>query len=402
MPSFAQVSIALFAFTALVSAAPTETSRQSDGGIRLNQIAAGYSVKSGHVALAQALQKYKLPVPEKVAARAAADLQKGSVTTTPQENDIDYLTPVTIGRNTLNLDIDTGSSDLWVLSTKSPKDLSSGHKLYNPSTGKLVKGATWSIFYADFSFAEGIVYTDKVSVGGVAASKQAVEVAIQASGSFVSNKPSSGLLGLAFSQGNTIQPVSMPTFFDSIRDSLPQKLFAVDLKYHAPGTYDFGFIDSTKYKGEITWTKVWTNELGPWGFNAGGVSVGSAKVGTEKIGRAIADTGTSLLLTTDDAASTYWKAVKSAKNDGDGWEFNCTEKLPKFNVEIEGTTFTIPGKYMNYALDSDTGKCYGGIQGGAGQESIFGDVFLKAVYAIFENKGKSDGSSARLGFAKQV
>ena len=48
-------------------------------------------------------------MPENVVKAAAV---QGQVTTTPEQFDSEYLTPVTVGGVTLNLDIDTGSSDL--------------------------------------------------------------------------------------------------------------------------------------------------------------------------------------------------------------------------------------------------------------------------------------------------
>ncbi len=49
----------------------------------------------------------------------------GSVVANPMLNDKEYLSPVTIGGQTLNLDIDTGSADLYVPSnSRSAKGLS--------------------------------------------------------------------------------------------------------------------------------------------------------------------------------------------------------------------------------------------------------------------------------------
>ena len=53
------------------------------------------------------------PVNEKLA--AASGSGTGEVTATPEAHNAEYLCPVTIGGQTLNLDVDTGSSDLWVL-----------------------------------------------------------------------------------------------------------------------------------------------------------------------------------------------------------------------------------------------------------------------------------------------
>lgn len=68
------------------------------------------TVKSGPKAYASVFAKYGKEVPADVAAAAAAN--DGVVVTTPTIYDSEYLTPVTIGGQTVNLDFDTGSSDL--------------------------------------------------------------------------------------------------------------------------------------------------------------------------------------------------------------------------------------------------------------------------------------------------
>jgi len=75
---------------------------------------------------------------------------------------------------TLNLDFDTGSSDLWVWSTHLPRHVQAegtqtSHNIFNPtmsSTWKPSHGQAWQIQYGDGSIASGTVGTDIVSIGG--------------------------------------------------------------------------------------------------------------------------------------------------------------------------------------------------------------------------------------------
>ena len=103
-----------------------------------------------------------------------------------------------------------------------------------------MQGYTWDITYGDQSGASGDVYTDKVVVGGVTATKQAVEAATSVSSTFTQNTANDGLLGLAFSSINTVQPQPQTTFFDTVRSTLAKALFTVDLKKGAEGSYTFG------------------------------------------------------------------------------------------------------------------------------------------------------------------
>jgi hypothetical protein len=118
-----------------------------------------------------------------------------------------------------------------------------GHDYYTVDSSKAKSGYTWKISYGDGSGAAGKVYADKVTVGGVTATSQAVEAATSVSATFAQDVDNDGLLGLAQSSINTVSPVQQKTFFDNVKSSLAKPLFAVTLKYHAAGTYDFGMLN---------------------------------------------------------------------------------------------------------------------------------------------------------------
>jgi aspergillopepsin I len=66
--------------------------------------------QAGPVVLQRAYRKFNLAVPEDVS--RAAQAQDGTVSATPEQFDSEYLSPVSIGGQTVNLDFDTGSADL--------------------------------------------------------------------------------------------------------------------------------------------------------------------------------------------------------------------------------------------------------------------------------------------------
>ena len=78
----------------------------------LHQIESTVSVKSGPAALLSTYHKYNRRAPENIKSVAAVDHR--TVIASPSDFDKDYLTPITIGGQTLNLLIDTGSDFLWV------------------------------------------------------------------------------------------------------------------------------------------------------------------------------------------------------------------------------------------------------------------------------------------------
>ncbi|OSS48727.1 hypothetical protein B5807_07063 [Epicoccum nigrum] len=402
MPSFTYLTAAL-ALTSAVVATPV----QKRDAFSVEQVKHSVHLKNGPAQVAKTLRKYGKVVPEHI--QAAADARANTVTAAAtgsepanpsDEYDSSYLSPVTIGSTTVNLDFDTGSADLWVFSSLQASSQLSGHDYYKVDASKVKSGYSWKISYGDGSGASGKVYADKVTVAGVTATSQAVEAATSVSAQFSQDRDTDGLLGLAFSSINTVSPTPQNTFFDTVKGSLAKQLFSVNLKYHAAGTYDFGFIDSTKYTGAITYTPV-DNSQGFWGFTATGYSVGSGSAVRSNI-EGIADTGTTLIYIDSAIARAYYSKVSGAKVDNTqgGYVFPCSATLPNFSITVGGVAQTVPGKFINYApVSSGSSTCFGGIQPNDGLGlNIFGDIFLKSKYVIHD---VSTGSP-RLGFAQQA
>lgn len=123
--------LATVALASLASAAPTEGPKTHD--FTVTQVRNPRHVKNGPAALARVYRKYGVPLPDGLKAALNTTYTKraatGSAVTTPEEYDSEYLTPVSIGTpaQTLNLDFDTGSADLWVFSTELSSTYQSGH-----------------------------------------------------------------------------------------------------------------------------------------------------------------------------------------------------------------------------------------------------------------------------------
>lgn len=275
-----------------------------------------------------------------------------------------------------------------------------GHTLYRPkksSTSKKLNGQSWSVLYGDGASAGGIVYTDKVKLGATSFNKQAIQSAISVSAAISADPFASGILGMGRTKANTVRPTQQRTYIENIQSELREPLFTVDLKAQKPGTYDFGYIDKSKYTGGIKYVP--TDPNSPyWEFTVDGYKIGKDSKNLRPYRfQAIADTGTTLLLLPNGIVIDYYKNVKGANFDPfmGMMVFPCSVTPPDFVIALGSYRGVVPGKYMNYGRTNST-HCYGGIQSSDGIGfAIVGDVFLKAQFAVF------DIGKGRIGFANK-
>ncbi|KAF3767941.1 acid protease [Cryphonectria parasitica EP155] len=323
----------------------------------------------------------------------------GLVAATPEQGDVEYLAPVNIGGQTINLDFDSGSSDLWVFNTQLAAADTAGHTLYNPtnsSTFAMMNGATFSISYGDGSGAAGNVGTDTVNIGGATVTQQAIEMATAVSQSFIEDTNSNGLVGLAYSKLNTVQPQQQKTFFDNAMATLAEPVFTADLRKASVGAYTFGAIDATKFNGTMSWAAVNTT-MGFWQFSSTKFAVGTgAAQAANPTGQAIADTGTTLIIADPTIVNGYYSQIPSAQNNAQagGVTVDCNATLPDLMLDVGGTMARVRGEDINFAqVQGNT--CFGGVQAGsAGEMGIYGDIFFKSQFVAF------NGGNNSLGFAE--
>ncbi|KAF3765267.1 hypothetical protein M406DRAFT_346740 [Cryphonectria parasitica EP155] len=374
------------------------------------------------LARAKALRKYGGTLPTSVqsvvdritlaAASKKRGTEEGTVAATSSDDDTEWVATISVGTpaQTLPMDFDTGSSDLWVMSSSSSG--TSGHKTYDASSSTSatkMDGSTWSISYGDGSSSSGTVYKDTVTIGNLTVSSQAVEVATTVSAEFTEDTAISGLVGLAMSSINTVEPTPQQTWFDNIKSSLESPLFTADLKHETTGSYNFGYIDASAHTGTVYYADLITSgEYGGfWTFAASGYTKSRRATKTTPAGltvtradtaiTGIADTGTTLLMLPDTVVSAYYAQVSGATDSEEegGYIFSCSADLPDFTFGVGDGEITVPGSYINFEpISTGSSQCYGGIQSDSGiGMAIFGDIALKAALVVF------DSGNSRLGWA---
>jgi hypothetical protein len=328
---------------------------------------------------------------------SSASASTGTVAATPETGDVEYLAPINIGGQTMVMDFDSGSSDLWVFNTQLAAASQTGHTNFDPSkstTFKLMQGASFSISYGDGSGAAGNVGTDTVNIGGATVTSQAIELATAVSSSFVQDTQSNGLVGLAYSKLNTVKPTAQKTFFDNAKSSLAEPVFTADLRHNAVGAYTFGAIDSTKFNGSLSWAAVNTTN-GFWQFSSTKFQVGTGAAMTVAGGQAIADTGTTLMLANAAVVNAYYSQVTGAVNNQTvgGVTFPCNAQLPDLQVDVGGNYMAVVrGDDINFApVDNAGTTCFGGLQAISSDLQIYGDIMFKSQFVAFNGGNNTIG-----------
>ncbi|CAA9958262.1 acid protease [Pyrenophora teres f. maculata] len=392
MPSVAQITVVVLAFAGAVVSSPAELRKRSS--FTVEQVSAkAVPQKSGAQKKVATFRRYGLPVDARLAAAAEKTQKKamfeesavssGSVSAWQGALQSRFFSPITVGKDTVHVLFDTGSSDLWVGSTLQPPEQIYHHDIYHPDISKAKKGYTWSILYGDDGTADGDVYVDKVQAGPFVVPNQAVGAARNVTGFPLQQSELDGILGLGFRKLNSIQPVQQDTWFDNLKPSLAAPLFAVALRYDAPGSYDFGIIDASKYKGTLAYTEVNSNR-GYWNVYVTDNSI----LNSDFV--ALVDTGTAIILLRPDYVEAYYAKIPGAYNDDEsgGYVFPCSTKLPDVWFKIGGAKHTVAGgNLIDSRLYSDPTMCYGALQASYDSTHIvLGTPFIVGKYIVHEYK----------------
>ncbi|PCH40757.1 acid protease [Wolfiporia cocos MD-104 SS10] len=330
---------------------------------------------------------------------AAESIQNGAL------YNMEYVVPVSIGTPpvTLHLDFDTGSSDLWVWSSEiaGAHQYREQHRVYHPhrsSTAEHTNGK-WEISYGDGSSASGDVYTDNVHVAGIHIQGQAVEVAHHLSSAFLKDGGNDGLLGLAWPKLNTVQPHRVATPMQNMMEKglINPPVFTVKLGHGSePSFYSFGYIDHTVTPHEIVYHHI-DNSKGFWEVASTAYAVNRQHRRRNQNNTAILDTGTTLCLVHDDVVEQIYHQIPGARysNRRGGWIYPHHAKVPEIHLAIGHTMYRLNAVDFPCSNAGD-GLNFGGIQSRGNLDyDIFGDVFLKSLYVVFNQGEKKVGVAQR-------
>lgn len=320
-----------------------------------------------------------------------------------------FSAPVTIGTGQeFLMDLDTGSSDTWVRGSNckaGAKDRAAKLDSCRGAKFDVTDAAvtpTKSKYVTTYGSGEvrGSIYKSDVSIAGLSANIP-IGVSDYEEG-FDDGGASDGLLGLGFNSISTISAKiwQSASFIDGLKLSGSSNMFAFyfsNYNDHDKGEVTIGGYDSSKIADPITWIPLTDKSYWQFSWKKATASVNGQTFNAVDISKsAIADTGTTLIVLDDSVALSINTAL-GAKFDTHQGAFlfaDCktAKTRPSLEFTFGGATFSIPASVYTF-LDAGSGICFSGISGGASQQIILGDIFLRQYYSIY------DKNKSRVGFA---
>lgn len=315
--------------------------------------------------------------------------------------DREYYGLVSIGtpKQNFNILFDTGSANLWVPSAKCPASNKACQKHNKYHSGEsstyVANGESFSIQYGTGSLS-GFLSTDTVEVAGIQIKDQTFAEAMNEPGSTFTDAHFAGILGLAF-KSIAVDGVTPPWDNMIAQKLLDEPVISFYLKRKGTavqgGEMILGGIDSSLYKGSLTWVPV--TKAAYWQFTL--TAIKTKGVFISRNTQAIADTGTSLIVLPEAAYNRINRHI-GAEDNGEGEAFvRCSRvsALPNINLHIGDRFFTLkPSDYIIRITESGETYCMSVFTYMEGNTLvILGDAFIGKFYTVFDKGNK------RIGFA---
>ncbi|PMD41074.1 acid protease [Hyaloscypha variabilis F] len=344
--------------------------------------------RGGPTGLARAYARYGLPVSQSLATSDAGQL-KGHISSSSADlvdYEIMYSTPITIGGQKFNMQLDTGSSAVWVYSAFTPEDMRGPNRsVYDPSlspTSRIIPNVSLVETYGGGSiYVSGLAYTDTLTIGDLVVPSQAVGATENVSSSFYSIPTIDGILGLSAYNGSGGSDLSR----ERPGNAEGTSLYRLPQSWKWRG-FTFGYIPEPYSETTLTWV----NSTSDWSTIITGWAIGTPSNMTSTSLGPIVDTGTPFLLLPPDYCTEYYNSVttvlQGSYHGETGFIYPCNTTLPDLYLKIGEYTATIKGDQIA-GPEVGNGYCWGHLQPIAGPNvpsAILGDTFLQSTFTVFK------------------
>lgn len=314
--------------------------------------------------------------------------KRSSLSGTLTNKGIFYEVPLLFGSNSqeVYLDIDSGSSDTWVMDSNVncllPVGGCSDNGVYNPTTSTTSNETTEEMFimYGDFSGSYGYFYHDDVKFGDQTIKQFKFGVANS------SSVTHGGILGLGFTalESNTVQK-NLPEY-----DNFPLALKNQGLisgNYYSvfldgptakTGSIIFGGTDESKYSGPVQVAPFTSDRITQVKLDHIKGNNGSIQTNFD----VVLDTGTEFTLLPQDLIDKIAAEYPGATKKDGQWKVDPT-KIPSGSLEFsfDGTN-TILVPYADFIDSTNELNIYA--VNSPGYQGILGDTFLRRAYVTFD------------------
>jgi len=308
----------------------------------------------------------------------------------------DYLLDVTIGKQTFELQIDTGSSDTWVVNSTLDchgQACPYGKGYQYPGTFQKVPGVYLNASYGDGTEILGLLGHETVTVAGIAVPNQVVSI-VSDTIKATSDGISSGIIGLGFpaltrayeaTTGARVQydPIVTNMFKAGL---VKNQLFTLALTTTG-GTITFGGLPEGVSRQSQWGVAPLLQEDGMnqrYIINADWTFPGSNKLPRSNLTSAvIIDSGSTVNSVPTAIAAAVNAQFQPAATLGDSgtWFVDCNAKAPPFGIVVGGVKFLV--NPVDMLRPEPNGQCSSTVTATNG-DAILGDSWMRSVVAVFD------------------
>ncbi|KAK1638556.1 aspartic peptidase domain-containing protein [Colletotrichum phormii] len=332
-------------------------------------------------------------------------------------NGYEYIASIVFGDETLQVIVDSGSSDTWAVQKDFICQDYEGNRLNDTSLCDFgptyngtfqhgsIPGVHFNITYADGEFATGLMGYQDITLAGLEVPHQ--EVALVNKTYWNGDNVASGLLGLAYDllTSEYDDATGKSIYYDSIFTTMSKKgivkpdLFsmAMDSKSQI-GQLAFGGLPPVETKGKFISTPIRMIALSsrrpeakteysfytilPDGYPAGFYNSTTPT---------IVDSGTTLMYVPTDISDTFAAGIPNSFYDffSGAYYAPCDATVPDFGVVINGHTFYADKADLIQSSDPiDNGDgtfvCLLGVADGGEGPYILGDTMMNSLVTVFD------------------